>query len=372
MTFEERLERVRDAMARENINILIVFSAAAHHIETADAVALLSGFKPLGPAALIFRTSGDNELVLTPSWDAARAQSQVNDTEVIGCEDLVKSLVDRLVGEKTATGRFAVVDLGSMPQSIAGQIKEQFGGTMIDGANLIRDAASRKTLTEIENATKATEIAEAGYAHMLQIAEIGMPECELAAAVKGHTQSLGGDDNFFMMHAENHPLAVQPSGERPLEKGDIIVAEVTPSYRGQYAQICRTAVMGEPPELLNEKYELVVRAMHAGIDQAKPGNRMADVCGAIDEVLTEAGYGEFCKPPYMNRRGHGLGITAVIPGNVSNNNDIILEEDQFFVIHPNQYIPEVGYLLCGEPVALTPTGANILTKRGASLDVIAL
>ena len=181
---------------------------------------------------------------------------------------------------------------------------------------------------------------------------------------------LGSDDNFLMLHAEGHPLAVQPSGERPLEAGDIIIAESTPSYRGQFAQICRTAHMGEPPDILREKYALVTRAMHAGIALAKPGNRMSRVSGAIDEVLTEAGYGEYCAPPYMNRRGHGLGVTAVIPGNVSNNNDIVLEENMFFVVHPNQYIPEVGYLLCGEPVAITADGPNILTREGAALGVI--
>jgi Xaa-Pro aminopeptidase len=51
-------------------------------------------------------------------------------------------------------------------------------------------------------------------------------------------------------------------------------------------------------------------------------------------------------------------------------NDIILEEGMLFVIHPNQYIPETGYLLCGEPVVITSSGAKALTKRRPALDVI--
>ena len=31
-----------------------------------------------------------------------------------------------------------------------------------------------------------------------------------------------------------------------------------------------------------------------------------------------------------------------------------LEEGMIFVMHPNQYIPETGYLMCGEPVVITP------------------
>jgi Xaa-Pro aminopeptidase len=38
-----------------------------------------------------------------------------------------------------------------------------------------------------------------------------------------------------------------------------------------------------------------------------------------------------------------------------------------FMIHPNQYLPETGYLLCGEPVLMTDNGAEPLTRRQATL-----
>ena len=40
-----------------------------------------------------------------------------------------------------------------------------------------------------------------------------------------------------------------------------------------------------------------------------------------------------------------------------------------FMIHPNQYLPETGYLLCGEPVLITATGAEVLTSERSSLGV---
>ena len=49
----------------------------------------------------------------------------------------------------------------------------------------------------------------------------------------------------------------------------------------------------------------------------------------------------------------------------------MLEPDMLFMIHPNQYLPETGYLLCGEPVLLTERGAEPLTRRKAALAVIA-
>jgi len=99
---------------------------------------------------------------------------------------------------------------------------------------------------------------------------------------------------------------------------------------------------------------------------------MADVCRAIDLILEAEGYGEYCHPPHIRRRGHGLGFGSNLPGDVSLENSTSLEPDMFFVIHPNQYLPETGYLLCGEPVLITPDGVELLSQRMATLAEIPL
>ncbi len=38
-----------------------------------------------------------------------------------------------------------------------------------------------------------------------------------------------------------------------------------------------------------------------------------------------------------------------------------------FMIHPNQYLPETGYLLCGEPVLMTANGAEVLIAQKSAL-----
>jgi len=118
---------------------------------------------------------------------------------------------------------------------------------------------------------------------------------------------------------------------------------------------------------LKEKYALIVRALQCGIRAAVPNATMADVCRAINAVLETEGYGEYCHPPHIRRRGHGLGFSSILPGDVSMDNSTVLEPDMFFVIHPNQYLPETGYLMCGEPVHITAHGADVLTAHRAEL-----
>jgi Xaa-Pro aminopeptidase len=131
------------------------------------------------------------------------------------------------------------------------------------------------------------------------------PACEddLAVELRHYMKTLGAEDNFLMLCAGSHNLAVQPSSGRHLKAGDIILAEITPSYLGQMAQICRTAVIGPASASLKRGYDLVIRSMEEGITAAVAAATMADVCRAIDSFLEAKGYGEYCRPPHIRRRG---------------------------------------------------------------------
>ena len=90
----------------------------------------------------------------------------------------------------------------------------------------------------------------------------------------------------------------------------------------------------------------------------------------MNAVLEEAGYGEYCRPPYMRVRGHGLGVTSDRPGDLHDQSEVKFEEGMIFVMHPNQYIPETGYLMCGEPVVISHNGAISLSERDSTLDSV--
>ena len=157
-----------------------------------------------------------------------------------------------------------------------------------------------------------------------------------------------------------------------LDVGDIILSELTPCYQGQFSQICRTTVIGEATPLLHEKYAVLQQAMRCGQAAAVPGASVRVVTQSMDDCFRAAGYGDYCRPPYMRVRGHGLGITSDSPGDLTVDNDARLEDGMVFVMHPNQYLPETGYLMCGEPVVVTPGGAKALSARVAVLDSISV
>jgi Xaa-Pro dipeptidase len=360
-----RTQAALQLMEREGVDVLLV---APNELNRVDSVFHLTGYRGVGESLAVLRKGEKPLLIVTPEWENERAQARAVGWEVRGVEDLAPA-ISSLFPKGLTAGRTGTVNLGRLPAAIAKKLSSLVG----DAKRLDKQyeqALMPKTVAEIENAREATAIAERGFERMLQVAKVGMAECDLAVQMKLYMEALGADDNFWLMTASPHNRAVQPSSGRKLEVGDIILAEMTPTYKGQLAQICRTVVVGAPSPVLSEKYALVVRAMETGIKTIKPGIPMGDVAKAIDKVLSAEGYAEFCVPPHIRRRGHGLGHGSNAPGDVAPSNETILQEDMVFVVHPNQYLPETGYLLCGEPVRVTATGVEQLSKKTAWLASI--
>ena len=364
MTFDDRLADILARMREAKLDAIVALHDGAHFIEKPNPVTVITGFKSLGPAAAILRSDGATTLIVTPAWDAERAAEQCPQARVVGADDIVDALAAALSnGARKNAGLAGMRFLPSFDRG-AGRLPP-CPRRRPPTSSCSTPPAPRPT-TEIANAREATRIAELGYRHLLDIAKPGMSEDELAVELKWFMKTLGADDNFLLLCAGPHNRAVQPSTGRKFQKGDIILAEITPSVRGQLAQICRTVVVGDASAELADKYALVVHAMDQGIAAAQPGVPMAEVCRAINTVLEAKGYAEFCHPPHIRRRGHGLGFASMRPGDVALDNDTLLEPGMVFMIHPNQYLPETGYLLCGEPVLLTRRREPLTRRRRAA------
>ena len=371
LTFDERLAAIRASMIEHKLEVLVAIHDGAHFIETPNSVFVLSGFKSLGPAAVVLSCDGEASLIVTPAWDVERAAECRPGLRVIAADDVVDVLESACSSHGSHGGKLGIAGLAATRWDIAGRLAQTLPQASA-ADDIVFDAAAAKTVEEIAHAREATRIAELGYARLVEIARPGMSEDELALELKWYTKTLGAEDNFLLLCAGPRNPAVAPSNGRVMQRGDTLVAEITPSYRGQLAQICRTATLGPTSAELKHKYELLVRAMNAGIQAAHPGAPMAFVCRAINTVLEAEGYGEYCHPPHIRRRGHGLGFGSIRPGDVSLDNDTMLAEGMVFMIHPNQHLPETGYLLCGEPVLLTGRGAEPLTKHQSALFEIGL
>jgi Xaa-Pro dipeptidase len=351
---------------------LIAASNGLNNFLDSNAVYVLSGVRPIGESAVVLDRDGRSTLIVSPAWDEERAASLSCTDRTVGTDDLAAALAGAVKAHRLDLERSISVGVSLLGQALVERIASALGALPQASDELARDLAKVRTAEELAAAERATWIAERGYERLLECARPGMREFELAAELYCFMKKLGAEDNFLLMSASQHNLAVRAAGERVLDFGDIILSEITPCYRGQFVQICRTTVIGEPRPVLRDKFAILQSAMAEGLVAGRAGASVADVTRAINGVFRKSGYGDYCRPPYMRVRGHGLGITSDRPGDIVERNERVLENGMVFVMHPNQYLPESGYLMCGETVVVSDAGARSLSARQAELDVIAI
>jgi hypothetical protein len=81
-----RLGRVQQAMAERGFGGLLVYYGAQHNMLRMDQLRYLTDFKAMGASILLVPQQGEPSLVLTPSWDLARAREAVPYTSVIAVD----------------------------------------------------------------------------------------------------------------------------------------------------------------------------------------------------------------------------------------------------------------------------------------------
>ena len=361
--FENRVVKVRQAMREKGLQTLFVFDSGRHNFLRMNYVAYLTDFISVGPETMLMLPLEDEPtLFLSPAWDIERAKEESWVRDVQPVDDLWNRLGNN-IGKPGLIGREAMnVDLHD-------ELVRTLNQTPVNAKDILENMARRKSELELERLRRAATIADAGVQALHDDARIGLKEFELAAIVEYKMRSLGAEDNFGMVVANNHNQALHPPTDRVVQSGDIVIGEITPCIGGLFVQICRTMVLGKPAPVVNEKYAILKKGMRLGLDAAKTGAPASDVAAAINGTFVEAGYEKYCRPPFMRVRGHGLGCGSSAPGNLEDENKTKLEQGMTFIIHPNQYIPETGYMTLGDTVVMTQSKAEPLTRSSWDIYV---
>ncbi|MGZ5262051.1 MAG: M24 family metallopeptidase, partial [Burkholderiales bacterium] len=288
-----RLSGLRQSMQARGIDTLCAYYGAQHNMLRSDPILLLLDFRVLGPSALIVPLVGELELLVSPLWDLARAQ------ETIGTAAQIRAVEEGALPEalasalQTRLGRVALAGADVMPVGTARRLFSLLSYQPDDATDLIRATSVTRLGFELARVERAARIADAGFAHLCYIARAGMWEYDIAAELEYAMQKLGSEDNFGLMSTGSHNVAVRAVCNRKLEAGDSIVSEITPCYRGYFAQLCRTLVLGEASELQRQKFAMLLQAEDAGLAVAHPGRPTSGIARAVNEVICAAGYADY-------------------------------------------------------------------------------
>jgi Xaa-Pro aminopeptidase len=361
--FENRIAKVRQAMREKGLQTLLVFDSGRHNFLRMNYVAYLTDFISVGPETMLMLPLEDEAtLFISPAWDIDRAKEESWVKKIQPIDGLWQSL-------RSGVGKTGLIGREAMNVDLHDELLKALNQNPVNAKEILESMARRKSAFELERLRKAAAIADAGVQALHDDARIGLREFELAAIVEYKMRSLGAEDNFGMVVANHHNQALHPPTDRLVQSGDIIIGEITPCIGGLFVQICRTMVLGKPAPMVQEKYAILKQGMALGLDAAKTGAPASHVAAAINGNFVAAGYEKYCRPPFMRVRGHGLGCGSSAPGNLEEENKTALEEGMTFIIHPNQYLPETGYMTLGDTVVMTASAAEPMTRSSWDIYV---
>jgi methionyl aminopeptidase len=120
---------------------------------------------------------------------------------------------------------------------------------------------------------------------------------------------------------------------RKLEEGDIISVDIGAIIDGHYGDSAWTYAVGSVTPEVAKLLEVTEASLYAGIAAARPGNRVIDISGAVEDVVNAAGFGIV-----RDFVGHGIGTnlheSPQIPNFRMQDPGPVLREGEALAIEP--------------------------------------
>jgi Xaa-Pro dipeptidase len=346
-----RRRQYLDLMAESGWETLLLYG----HSWRKDFFRSLINFNFFGPHALAALTrSNELSVVVAHPWDCEMLSGKI-DAQVTWQSDFTSAVHQRTSGKTAVAGR----------EFMEARFVDE---NTISATSAIEAIRRFKTGEEIEYLKQAARLADAGYKHFVDTAEVGMAEYELVAEVEAFLKTNAAEDNFMLIGSGGTEVfGMRPPTDRRFQTGDNITTELTPQVSGYYAQICRTLVLGEPSENQRRSFAIFQEAQAEAQGFIKPGVNVKDVARVQNDVFRREGYGEYTGAKYTRVRGHNLGLYPDENPWVLEDVDCPVDKDMVLIAHPNTYLPLSGYMVFGDTLLVTETGCVSLNQTEKKL-----
>ncbi len=229
----------------------------------------------------------------------------------------------------------------------------------------------RETKDEAELAlmTRAQQITDETFTHLLGWLRPGLTEEEVAREIERVMLSHGAEDLAFPSIVASGPNAALPHAKpsaRKLEPGEPLTIDMGARYQGYCSDMTRTICLGEPDAKLREIYEVVLRAQLACEAGLRAGVNGQEADALARNAIDEAGFGEY----YVHGTGHGVGLEIHENPRLGRlDAESVLCAGAVVTIEPGIYISGWGGVRIEDMGVITPTGLHILTQSPKELVI---
>ena len=315
--YQDRLQKVRSAMERAGIELLISVDPSN--------MAWLTGYDGWSfyTPQCVLVTLSEPPIWYGRAMDAKGALRTVymNESNILYYPDRyvmtekrhAMDLLSQIISDRNWSALNVGVEMDNYYFSAAAFASLQKGlpnATFIDANLLVNWQRAVKSEQELIYMKRAGRIVEKMHQRIFDIIEPGMRKNDLIAEIY-HTAITGTDG-----HGGDYPAIVPmaPSGidasaahltwnDLPLQPDEGTFFEVAGCHRRYHCPLCRTIYLGQPPQKFLNAEAAVQEGMAAGLEAARAGNTAEDIIIAFNRALGKYGITK------DGRSGYPIGIS---------------------------------------------------------------
>lgn len=238
---------------------------------------------------------------------------------------------------------------------------------LIDASVIVNWLRLIKSEQEIEYLRRAARIAERAMQTAYDTIDVGVRECEAAAAIS-HIQYEGTAE-----FSGDYPAIVPmlPRGKKTssphmtwsadkYEYGDPVIIELAGAHRRYHAPLARTMVLGKADKKLRKLTEVIIEGLNKTIEAIKPGASCEEVEEVWRESIHNHGYHK------DSRIGYSVGVSyppdwGEHTVSFRKGDKTIIQKDMVFHIIPGIWFQDYGAEI-SETVLVTQDGCHKLTQ----------
>jgi len=310
--YAKRYSAIRDAMKKDNLDAILISGARG-----SSEVHYLSNYLAQSPCWLLFPREGDATVFIHffNHQPCAKAQSVVADVRWYGPTPM-PTLVEEIRRRNLAKSRIGLVSMRAMAYGYVSELQREFPeaefidfGPQFGG---IRRVRSEEELVYLRKSGFLTDLACEALENNLRP---GLTEQDVLSIVYSAYIKNGGDPGIHFIASTNMDspdrfVPWQKQTSRVLEKGSVVITELTVSYWGYSTQIHRPFAIGKEPSPTYRKLFDAALECYENIRKiCKPGTTSEQIIAA-SSIIEESGFtsydsvfhGEAGKSPELGTR----------------------------------------------------------------------
>jgi len=358
--YARRYGAIRDAMKKENLDAILISGTRG-----SSEVAYLSNYQAQSPCWLLFPRDGEATVFIHffNHQPCAKAQSIVGDVRWYGPTP-IPTLVKEIHKRNLSKSKIGLASMRAMAYGHVTELQRQFPGAEFAefGPQFvrIRRVRSEEELVYLRKSGYLTDLACEALENNLRP---GLTEQDVLSIVYYAYLKNGGDPGIHFIATTNmdNPdrfVPWQRQTSRALEKGSVVITELTVSYWGYSTQIHRPFAIGkEPSPTYRKLFDAAFECYESVRKICQPGTTSEQIIAATSAIedngfasYDSVFHGEAGKSPE-------LGTKSAAPPLEKWH----IEENMGHVIQPNPITKDFkAGLQLGAAVVVKPNGGEAL------------